>query len=122
MSTSYTPYYPNGWINEETQAATPICAEALNNIENGISANAEAIAELEEGGGGGGSGPSPYTSTPAALGTASPGSSALYSRGDHVHPLPAVATASAAGLMSAQDKGRLDDLYADYSSALAALG
>lgn len=75
-----------------------------------------------EHGGGGGSGPSPYTSAPAALGTASPGSSALYSRGDHVHPLPAAATTSAAGLMSAQDKGRLDDLYADYSSALAALG
>jgi len=33
-----------------------------------------------------------------------------------------VATTSAAGLMSAQDKGRLDDLYADYSSALTALG
>ena len=72
--------------------------------------------------GGGGSGPSPYTSTPAALGTASPGTSNKYARGDHVHPLPAVATTSAAGLMSAQDKGRLDDLYADYSSALAALG
>lgn len=121
MSTSYTPYYPNGWVNEETQTTTPICAEALNNIETGISANAEAIAALE-GGGGGGSGPSPYTSNPAALGSASPGSSAQYSRGDHVHPLPAAATTSAAGLMSAQDKGRLDDLYADYSSALTALG
>ena len=32
------------------------------------------------------------------------------------------ATTSANGLMSSQDKSRLDDLYADYSSALSALG
>ena len=83
----------------------------------------DAIAAIDPGGGGGGGeGPSPYTSNPAPLGTASPGTASKYSRGDHVHPLPAVATTSAAGLMSAQDKGRLDDLYADYSSALAALG
>lgn len=34
----------------------------------------------------------------------------------------AIATTSANGLMSSTDKGRLDDLYADYSSALTALG
>lgn len=34
----------------------------------------------------------------------------------------ATATASADGLMSAQDKSRLDTVYADYSSALTALG
>lgn len=34
----------------------------------------------------------------------------------------ATATTSANGLMSSTDKGRLDDLYADYSSALTALG
>lgn len=33
-----------------------------------------------------------------------------------------VATTSADGLMSATDKGRLDDLYDDYSSAMTALG
>lgn len=33
-----------------------------------------------------------------------------------------LATTSTAGLMSAQDKTRLDDIYADYSSALTALG
>lgn len=33
-----------------------------------------------------------------------------------------VATTSANGLMSATDKSRLDDLYADYSSAMTALG
>lgn len=32
------------------------------------------------------------------------------------------ATTSSAGLMSSTDKSRLDDLYADYSSALSALG
>ena len=32
------------------------------------------------------------------------------------------ATTSAAGLMSATDKSHLDDVYADYSSALTALG
>ena len=35
---------------------------------------------------GGGGGPSPYTLNPAMNGTASPGTSPLYSRGDHVHP------------------------------------
>lgn len=45
--------------------------------------------------GGGGSSPSPYTSNPAALGTASPGSSDAYARGDHVHPKP---TASDLGI------------------------
>lgn len=44
---------------------------------------------------GGGSSPSPYTSSPAALGTASPGSSDNYARGDHVHPKP---TASDLGI------------------------
>ena len=33
-----------------------------------------------------------------------------------------LATTSSAGAMSAQDKSRLDDVYADYSSALTALG
>lgn len=36
--------------------------------------------------GGGGSSVSPYNQNPASNGTASPGTSALYSRGDHVHP------------------------------------
>lgn len=40
------------------------------------------------GGGGGGTSPAPYTSNPSALGTASPGSSTKYSKGDHVHPMP----------------------------------
>lgn len=113
--------------------------------------------------GGGGGSVSPYTSNPAALGTASPGSSDNYARGDHVHPkpsaadlgitvpqaatanpsnlgtatvgssskyakedhvhnLPSNATTLADGLMSATDKSHLDTVYADYSSALTALG
>lgn len=40
---------------------------------------------------GSGSAVSPYTSNPAALGSASPGSSDAYSRGDHVHPKPSAA-------------------------------
>lgn len=38
------------------------------------------------GGGGGGDAPDPYTSNPLMDGVASPGSSANYARGDHVHP------------------------------------
>ena len=45
---------------------------------------------------GGGSSISPYTSNPAALGTASPGSSANYARGDHVHAKPTAADIGAA--------------------------
>lgn len=48
----------------------------------------DAINEIAEGGGGGGGSVDPYTSNPSALGTASPGSSSNYSRGDHVHPMP----------------------------------
>lgn len=54
---------------------------------------------------GGGSTIEPYTSTPAALGTASAGSSDKYARGDHVHkrPTPADigAVAKAQGLTNA---------------------
>ena len=46
---------------------------------------------------GSGSSISPYTSTPAALGTAAAGSSNDYARGDHVHAMP---TASDVGAMS----------------------
>ena len=41
--------------------------------------------------------PSAYTSNPAALGSASPGSSSLWARGDHVHVLP---TASQVGAVA----------------------
>jgi len=48
-----------------------------------------AINEVAEGGGGGGA--SPYTSDPEPLGTASPGESNKYARGDHTHPKPSPA-------------------------------
>lgn len=44
---------------------------------------------------GGGSGPDPYDSTPAALGTASPGVSDDYARGDHVHQKPSASDVGA---------------------------
>ena len=34
---AYTPYYPNGWVNNEI-GGTPISAEALNHMDGGISA------------------------------------------------------------------------------------
>lgn len=34
----YEPFYEGGWKNEEEMTTTPICAEALNHIENGIGA------------------------------------------------------------------------------------
>jgi len=57
-----------------------------------------------------------YTSTPAAIGTAAPGSSVLAAAGDHVHAHGsqtdgthhAAATTSAAGFMSAADKTKTD--------------
>lgn len=55
-----------------------------------------AYALAKQNGGGGGSSISPYTSDPAALGTASPGASANYSRGDHVHPKPSASDIGAA--------------------------
>jgi hypothetical protein len=44
------------------------------------------VKKLEESGGGGGA--APYDGTPAALGTASPGVSEQYARGDHIHQMP----------------------------------
>lgn len=47
--------------------------------------------------------PSPYTSNPAALGTAAPGSSGSWARGDHVHPKPSAADIGAASRAIYQD-------------------
>lgn len=49
---------------------------------------------------GGGSTIQPYTSNPAAPGTASPGSSDKYARGDHVHPAQTVPAAQSSGTPS----------------------
>lgn len=79
---------------------------SYDNTGSGLSATdvQDAIDELAAGGGGGG--PSPYTSNPAMDGTASPGSSANYARGDHVHPTD---TSRA----SASDVASLDARYTD---------
>lgn len=47
-----------------------------------------AVRIVDKPSSGGGGSIEPYTSNPAALGTASPGSSSKYSRGDHVHAKP----------------------------------
>lgn len=49
---------------------------------------------------GGGSSVSPYDSNPSAAGTASPGVSALYARGDHVHPAQSVPSPQTSGTPS----------------------
>lgn len=59
----------------------------------------DAINEAAQGGGG--STIQPYTSNPAAPGTASPGSSDKYARGDHVHPAQTVPAAQSSGTPAA---------------------
>lgn len=56
--------------------------------------------------GGGGSSVSPYTSNPAALGSASPGSSDNYSRGDHVHPKPSASDVGAIAAPGSPSSGQ----------------
>lgn len=51
-------------------------------------AEGDHVFDVMDGQGGGGSSVDPYDSNPAALGTAAPGSSDKYARGDHVHPKP----------------------------------
>ena len=58
------------------------------------------------------------STTPAALGTAAVGTGTTAARADHVHALPALATSSSAGLMSATDKGLFDSL--NFPSPIAA--
>lgn len=50
------------------------------------------------------------SATPSALGTAAVGTSTKAAREDHVHALPGSASTTAAGLMSAADKTKLDGL------------
>lgn len=50
---------------------------------------------------GGGSSVQPYTSNPSAPGTASPGSSDKYARGDHVHPAQSVPAPQTSGTPAA---------------------
>ena len=53
-----------------------------------------------------GSGISAYDSDPAAPGTASPGSSAQYARGDHVHPKPSAADVGAFAVPASASAGQ----------------
>ena len=67
------------------------------------------LAWVAQSGGGG----TPYTSNPAALGTASPGSSDNYSRGDHVHPKPTAADIGAIADPMVGNAGQILMLYDD---------
>lgn len=72
---------------------------------------------------------SSYTSNPAALGTASPGLSADYARGDHVHPLPSASDVGAApawSVVEVSDSGAvsqalLPNKYYDFTGDLTSL-
>ena len=50
--------------------------------------------------------PAAYTSNPAALGSASPGSATAYSRGDHVHAMPSAADVGAIAAPSSPSSGQ----------------
>lgn len=71
------------------------------NIEDAVIVRKVVYDPVDPGGGGGGGGGDiePYTSNPHMDGTASPGSSSKYSRGDHVHPVD-TSRASASELSS----------------------
>lgn len=58
-------------------------------------AEGDHVFDVMDGQGGGGSSVDPYDSNPAALGTAAPGSSDKYARGDHVHPKPSASDVGA---------------------------
>ncbi len=66
------------------------------------------------------------STAPAALGTAAVGVGTTAARADHVHAPPAAATTSAAGLMSAADKTKLDGIsvatVAPLNDGVAAVG
>lgn len=70
---------------------------------NSILALLIAALRGNSGGGSGGEGPEPYGSNPAMDGPASAGSSAKYSRGDHVHPTD-TSRAAASALAGKADK------------------
>lgn len=86
-------YTKHAWVTGET-----ITAEKLNNIEDGVDDLNRQLSDVEE------------NQIPELK-------NAISQKADKT-----VATTTADGLMSASDKTKLDDVYADYSSALTALG
>lgn len=72
---------------------------SYDNTQSGLTATNLQAAVDELAGGGGGGGPSPSDNNPVMDGTAAPGTSTLYSRGDHVHPTD-TSRASASDLTS----------------------
>lgn len=81
------------WVDDMEADIAAIQASIGNLANLDTEDKSNLVAAINEaaqsgGGGGGGTSPAPYTSDPLELGTASPGSSSKYSRGDHVHPMP----------------------------------
>lgn len=89
------------WVDEMEADITSLQTQIGNLANLDTDDKSNLVAAINEaaqsggGGGGGGEGPSPYTSNPSALGTANPGSSTKYSKGDHVHPMPSASDVGA---------------------------
>lgn len=87
------------WVDEMEADITSLQAQIGNLANLDTEDKSNLVAAINEaaqsGGGGGGGSVAPYTSNPSALGIASPGSSAKYSRGDHVHPMPSASDVGA---------------------------
>ena len=89
-------FFPHTNFNEINLDWILDCLKALTGGDTGKilakhSANDFDFEWVDDSGGGGGTTIDPYNSNPSALGTASPGVSQDYSRGDHVHAKPTAA-------------------------------
>ena len=85
----------NSWDSGSYMPAALPWGGTTGQVLKKVSNNNYDVEWADESGGGGGGSVSPYTSNPAALGTASPGSSDNYARGDHVHAMPTAADVGA---------------------------
>lgn len=92
-------------VNTLPTDASPVLADTVMTVKDAdgelVRVSFSTIQNLI----GGGGSISPYTSNPASLGTASPGSSNNYSRGDHVHPMPTAANVGAIAAPSSPATG-----------------
>lgn len=98
------------WKDEMEADITSLQSQIGNLANLDTEDKSNLVAAINEaaqsgGGGGGGTSPAPYTSDPAALGTANPGSSTKYSKGDHVHPMPSAGDVGAIPSPSSPDSG-----------------
>lgn len=99
-------------VNSKTGAVTlgasdvgAIESPATGTVGQVLKKTADGVEWANESGGG--SSIDPYSSNPAALGTASPGSSDDYARGDHVHPKPTAADIGAIAAPGSPSEGNV---------------